>query len=457
MQKIIDDKTMVPDELTRMAEQPLVSIIIPVIRPDNMPRLVKLCAKHAGINEKFYEILTAEDKNRIGCPKMVKAMVAQSRGDMIMFLGDDTIPWKGYLKNALKAMEQLPDGWGLVGLNDQVHDGNNLATHWLAHKDLLPLLDGEFFHTGYKHCFCDNELIARCKELGRYAWAPDAKLKHNNPIVYDDIDMDPDYYRVYGKETMNADRALFDLRLANDWKTPRPAADRVVAIGTPSHGQGKADMWDCLERLRFYSNQNGIKTVKIRQKGSIVHHGRNRIVHQTRTDFPICTHLMMVDDDMTFPPETLETMLNHDKDVIITNAYRKVPPFAPIAQVWDVKEERFKIVHFDPAEGQLYRISTGGTGIVLFNMEVFNTMPFPWFDFMYADDDPKNPSPEAIEGKVLVGEDLNFFMRMKSFGLKLYCDFSIEIGHIGDATRTWKDYEESCLKQEQLSEQESAA
>ena len=54
-----------------------------------------------------------------------------------MFLGDDTIPQYGFYIRALHAMDNLPNRWGLVGLNDGIQNGNILATHWLAHKKLL--------------------------------------------------------------------------------------------------------------------------------------------------------------------------------------------------------------------------------------------------------------------------------------------------------------------------------
>jgi len=167
-----------------------------------------------------YEIISEEDKDRIGCPRMVKKLVERTKFDWVMFLGDDTIPQKGFLINAFKASKLLPDGWGLVGLNDRIHRGDVLATHWMCHKNMLVFLDGEFFHTGYVHCECDRELVARSKQLGRYVFAHDAVVFHDHPMTWKGgQEIDDDYRRVYRDDNLNRDKKLFRERSQNNWRT----------------------------------------------------------------------------------------------------------------------------------------------------------------------------------------------------------------------------------------------
>jgi hypothetical protein len=443
----------------RLNITPLVSIIIPVIRPENMPFLVKTIQKQANVHEAVYEILTAEDKDRIGCPKMVKALTDKSRGSMVMFLGDDCIPWKGFLKYAIEAMDTLPDRWGLVGLNDMHHDGNKLATHWMAHKRLLKPLGGEFFHTGYTHCFSDQELNHRAKELGRYVWAEKAKIKHRNPIIDENYKLDDDYRRVYAQDVFEADRQLFIKRQASGWTYKKPAdvkprhERKLVAIGLPLYGpKPRFEKFEkCLHEMRQYSLAHGIGTVLIKNHGSIVHHSRNKIIDTVRRDYPKCEYLFMVDDDMTFPPDTLVKLLSHKKEFVCCNAYRKVTPYAPIAQIWNIETEGFNTIHVDPAKGKIRRISTVGTGVVLIDMDVFNKIPFPWFEFAYAPDDNKE-NKHLIEGMVLIGEDMNFCFKTANARIQLYCDFSIDVGHIlsdengNEKIINWKTHEEAWQK-----------
>jgi hypothetical protein len=137
---------------------------------------------------------------------MVKRLVDHTQHENVCFIGDDTLPNPGFLKHALDDMARLPDGWGLVGLNDRT--GRDLATHWVASKKLLPLIGGEFFHTGYWHCFCDVELQERCAFMGRYIYSRRAVVIHDHPWIKQQP-IEGDYKRVYSKEWLDHDRALF--------------------------------------------------------------------------------------------------------------------------------------------------------------------------------------------------------------------------------------------------------
>ncbi|MHB8871222.1 MAG: glycosyltransferase family 2 protein [Candidatus Doudnabacteria bacterium] len=196
----------------------MISIIIPYIRKAGLEK----CIESINLleDEIEYEIVVAEDVNRIGCPQMVKYIVSKTKYDNVMFLADDTEVHQGIMSNSLEKMKLFKDGIGLVGLNDQFISSDAHATHWLANKGLLPFLGGEFFHTGYRHCFSDNELTERCKEIGRYTFAKDAILTHNHPIVQQKQELvDDDYSRVYSQSYMKHDEMLFLKRKANGWKS----------------------------------------------------------------------------------------------------------------------------------------------------------------------------------------------------------------------------------------------
>ena len=107
----------------------MISIIMPVIRPEKAKRCVEAIKANSGVGPLLYEIITKEDTERIGAPKMVKKMTDACEGSMLRFLG------------------------------------------------------GEFFHTGYRHCWCDNELCLRASELGRYIFCEKAYIYHDHVIA----------------------------------------------------------------------------------------------------------------------------------------------------------------------------------------------------------------------------------------------------------------------------------
>ncbi|MFO7823489.1 MAG: hypothetical protein R6V72_06085, partial [Cyclobacterium sp.] len=92
-----------------------VSVVIPVVRTEKARRCIDAVELHCpGV-----EVVSEVDTEGIGCPRMLKKLVEKSTRQKVMFLGDDTIIHSGALLNALRKMESLPDGWGVIGLNTQ--------------------------------------------------------------------------------------------------------------------------------------------------------------------------------------------------------------------------------------------------------------------------------------------------------------------------------------------------
>ena len=198
---------------------PWVSVIIPVIRREKAKRCVE--AIESGTYPNF-EIVMDFDDDRIGAPKMVNRLVARSHSDIVCFVGDDTIPDPNMLRAAVDAMGHFIDEWGLIGINDNIRLEwqKDKAAHFLMHKKLLAYTDGEMFHEGYAHCYCDNELIERAMELGRYVMCKEAYLFHDHPAAYpgDPDKEDDDYRRVYGDKNYIHDLILFRRRKKSGWK-----------------------------------------------------------------------------------------------------------------------------------------------------------------------------------------------------------------------------------------------
>jgi len=183
-----------------------VSILIPYIRPENIEQVMHLAVKNAGIPAPEIQILAEYDQGRVGCPLMVKRLVSRASGSYLCFIGDDTRPLPGYLKHAIDQMALLPDGWGLVGFDDL--SGRILPTHFLADRRVLDLLGGELFHTGYRHCFCDNELMDRLTAKGRFLYSKLAVVLHDNPIVKG-TEITGEYAKIYHSNQYVRDQMLY--------------------------------------------------------------------------------------------------------------------------------------------------------------------------------------------------------------------------------------------------------
>ncbi len=393
------------------------SIIIPVVRPEKAKWCIEAIHANAGIPRKDYEILFLEDTKRIGCPKMVKKLVSKARFKTICFLGDDTLPMPNFLKRAQAAMKHFPDKWGLVGLNDQTNSG--LATHWLAHKKLLLHLGGEFFHTGYTHCFCDNELMSRCQQMGRYIYAYDSVIKHENPLVDKSVETDADYKRVYDQKVFERDRALFTSRAENNWETPDPAEEKPgptkVLVGVPSGDMVHAGFAMNLLALVTYAMQTGINIATINQNSSIIEVGRNTIV-QHAINFN-CDYLLTIDSDMLFPASLLNNLLAHKKDIVCCDASKRREPFGSVCTGLDDKP-------LDHINGSgLVEVKGGTSAIQLVTVKALLAITPPHYAVTWDDE----------TGTKFVGEDYYFNAKALKHGFKTYCDMDLskDIGHIG--------------------------
>jgi len=211
-----------------------VSIVIPTLkRTDKLLRLLRLIGEnsawpnrevvvvHSGepILDSYPIPVTAiRNDGLTTAPGSTKVGVDASDGDLVMFLGNDCEPRPGFLYEAVAAMYDAfgPEMDGLVGLNDGYWVGGVLATHWLASKALLPMLGGEFFHTGYHHVACDTELTERCRKIGKYVWAPNSHVFHDHPVQtgFKVEDMDEVYVKAYDRGNMLEDGKTLRRRAA---------------------------------------------------------------------------------------------------------------------------------------------------------------------------------------------------------------------------------------------------
>lgn len=188
-----------------------VSICIPTLgRPRKLARLLRMIEANA---EWPYEVIVRWDEigpGRRGCPTVLAECVAASKHDFVCYLGNDVIPQPGFLRAAMECMARwFPEMDGLVGLADQYWLAGELATHWVASKNLLPMLGGEFFYHGYSHTCCDSELTERCRMANKYVWCEEAKVFHDHPIrVGFQSGVDHIYEIAYDPELRARDRDL---------------------------------------------------------------------------------------------------------------------------------------------------------------------------------------------------------------------------------------------------------
>lgn len=214
----VDEELGGPDEIydtlwVKWINVPKVSVCIPTLgRPEKLHRLLAAIKENADYEN--YEIIVKADEmppNNVGAPTVFKRCVDASTGELVMFLGNDVIPQKGFMREAVwEIIRKFPEIDGMVGLNDNYWQERHVAPHFLISKKLLPYLEGEFFHTGYNHTGCDNELRARVEMIGKYTFGKKAQIFHDHPMMAGSkADMDHLYAQAYSGPRHDHDDKLY--------------------------------------------------------------------------------------------------------------------------------------------------------------------------------------------------------------------------------------------------------
>jgi len=150
-------------------------------------------------------------------------------------------------------------------------------------------------------------------------------------------------------------------------------------------------------------------------------HNRNLIIDDALAHD--CTHILFVDDDMAFAPNSLTRLLAHDKHVIGGLYFNKAYPHPPV-----LFDSTFKRLYLRDIDTGLIKVGACGFGFMLVHISVFDSLEQPWVRHGEIVGDKRN-------------EDIGFCRRIGYAGFSIFCDLSVVIGHIGTAT-FWPSYKD---------------
>lgn len=147
---------------------------------------------------------------------------------------------------------------------------------------------------------------------------------------------------------------------------------------------------------------------------------RNLICHWVVNAYD---YLFAVDHDVTFPPDTLIKLLQHDKD-LVTGVYRqRIEPQQ--IEIFDTNYQRMSLeqLYAGKSDTNLVNIGGCGFGCVLVKKEVIAGIGYPQFEYHVA-----------LDHENTISEDTDFCMKAMKKGYSLWCDRSVLCGHIGSTT-----------------------
>jgi hypothetical protein len=135
------------------------------------------------------------------------------------------------------------------------------------------------------------------------------------------------------------------------------------------------------------------------------------------------THVMFIDTDMRFPPETIVGLIERDKDIIGANYRHRTVNVDSTARGLDDK-------WVDSAgKTGIEEVLHTGTGMLLIKRHVFEKMKKPWFETTYRQ-----------KQNDWMGEDVYFCTMARVQGFKVWVDHDLsqDVNHTGNFDFGWK-------------------
>jgi len=185
----------------------------------------------------------------------------------------------------------------------------------------------------------------------------------------------------------------------------------MITIGLPTNRLVKTKTAQSLLELIAYSKHD--YQILVSTRGYNTSENRNYIATQAvnnKSDY-----LFFVDDDQVFPPDTLDKLLAHNKDVVGGVYMTKYEKQEPVIEYLDDKRPQ-----------GLFKVKAIGTGCLLIKTDVFKKIPQNyknnqgWFNYIWHDN-----------GMVKMSHDWLFCKNARENGIDVYADSTLDIKHIG--------------------------
>lgn len=208
----------------------------------------------------------------------------------------------------------------------------------------------------------------------------------------------------------------------------------IVLIGMPNgSGQVPAAMVSSLLQLR-----KPCPCAFMIVERQMIEMSRNGIVMEALKNG--VTHVLMVDDDNPIPADTLEKLLEDDKDIVIApilsrNANKEGKHDLCAFYSEKVGEERiYRNIEQFKDDGFLHKIDGGGTGCMLIKIEVLQKLNSIYKERIFERTRDVFKIPIIVEGKEYtertMSEDVQFCERAIDAGFEVWLDSRVKPLHI---------------------------
>lgn len=333
-----------------------------------------------------------------------------AKGDWVMFCNDDividTLDWDRILR---AKVAEFPDEVALFWPDDGLFK-SNLSCFPIVSRKVLEAI--QFFPTPYRRYKIDDTLY-HLFPFNRRIYLPELKFHHRNA----------NYRTVAGNYIEDTDGAVAHDNM--EWNNQAEKREWVRPFFVPYRKQIKvmigASVGEVPRRSDFYDYLNILErpagTVQMFSHDRSPAAARNEIIEQAIINE--CTHVLLVDDDHAFRPNSLMKLLeNSDADIVSGLYLQRVHPHRPL--IFDLANEDRSCRYYtlNGNKQRLLPIVAAGFGFCLMRTDIFQKLEKPYVRLGEI-----NPAEWC--------DDIGFFNRARVAGIKAYCDMECKIGHMG--------------------------
>lgn len=190
-----------------------------------------------------------------------------------------------------------------------------------------------------------------------------------------------------------------------------------VSVLVPTRDMVHTQFAYCLSQMIKTSNEAGLDVYLFFDSSTILLNQREKLIEKAiEID---SDYVLWLDSDMMFPSTVLLRLLEHRKDVIACNYFKRSLPQTTVAYR-SIKDWN-SWVPMEPKE-RLVEVEGVGFGCILMKTSIFKKLKKPYFEFTYKK-----------ETQDWFGEDFNLLGKIRKNNIKIYVDtvLSMDIKHLG--------------------------
>lgn len=198
---------------------------------------------------------------------------------------------------------------------------------------------------------------------------------------------------------------------------------KKMLVAIPTSGIQYSEFALSLRMLRIPEN---CQVAFAMLKNTTLDAAHNHVAHAMPGD---TDYVLYLDENVLIPPDALEKLIEHDKDVVSGLYFRNTYPYTPMVFKSNNDKKYDPILDYD--DDKLMEVDACGAGCLLVKTEVFKKLKLPYF------------KSNEVEGGL--PEDHYFCKKLRDAGFKIHCDTSVKCSHMSAGpidSRTWVNIKE---------------